>query len=667
MNSTFISTIRAAFDTDDQGILDALWLAHRMPPRTPSRAANAAPTDRSAVGEQQEESSAQEPKGTPRELAVPKVALRATNSMPGGSLYAGALQVGLDEPFVPVRPVRIPAGAALPNGLDIVRGFRGLPRRALSRIRLELDEDATVEATAQNHMKMMPVMRPQQERWFEAALVVEHTPSMEIWSQTVIEIERMLQYTGSFRDVRTYWLFTQPTARLVQQSGAESRIESLRDPQARRIVFFFGAGASESGSDGTLGKTLNCWATSTPVVMVHALPQRLWKNTNLGEPVILVDNPTLGGPNSQLHRQQAWWARRRVFDGERCVLPVFSLDRAAAQRWAEMIVSRRRITAPAFLVRTTPAPPVPAPPPLPPLTARERVSQFRGNCSQEAFRLAVHLAVGPFTLAVVQLVQSSIFGAAAQHSQVAEVILSGLVDRETPVGARVPPDQVVFRFDADAQAVLLESLRDDDARSLAQLMENYILQQRGRPDDLLVRVPDPEGKERVPASAEPFARLKKSLLERLGLTSGIVPVIVPSREESAQVTAVRPVWRIQQPLAGVGILWVDDRPANNRNESEELTRMGASVVPRINTREGLDELRRRHYDVIVTDMARGEEREAGLDFLRSLGAEGVSDADDYLRGAVGRVAWSPGKGKVRGRFRMHKPLRHFIRPDSQCL
>jgi tetratricopeptide (TPR) repeat protein/putative methionine-R-sulfoxide reductase with GAF domain len=623
VSGSFIAAIRAAFDTDERGILDALWLARWMP-------APAAGADSGAVrppvgtGEASPRGTSPSAKDAAHAVDAAKTAQPTGGSKAAGSMYAGAANAGAGEPFVPVRPVRIPAGAALPQGLDMVRGFRPLPRRAPSRIGVDLDEEATAEATAQNSMRVLPVMRPQQERWFEAALVVEHTASMEIWLQTVTELERMLQYTGSFRDVRTYWLHTHPKARLIHESGAESRIESLRDPQARRIVFLFSAGTSHGWTDGSMGRALNCWAASIPVVLVHALPQRLWKNTNLGEPVILVNNPTPGGSNSQLHRQRAWWARRRVFDGERCVLPVFSLDRASAQRWAQMIVARRGTTAPAFLARTMPAPPMPESAAAPALSPRERVSQFRGNSSPEAFRLAVHLAAGPFTLPVVQLVQNSFLGGAARQSQVAEVMLSGLVERVTAPGARIPPDQVVFRFQPGAQAVLLESLRDDDARGLAGLMQDYIAAQLGRPDDLVVRLPDPEGKERLPASAEPFARLKKSLLDRLGLASEAVPVIVPSSPEPGRVKEPAPIWPIQRPLRNIAILWVDDHPANIVGEAEQLVRMGALVATRTSTKDALTELRQRPYDVIITGMARGSEPEAGLDFLGELRRQGVS-------------------------------------------
>jgi hypothetical protein len=82
--------------------------------------------------------------------------------------------------------------------------MRGLTVLAPSRTEQVLDEDATADATARNLGQWLPRLSPRRERLFEAALVVEHSPSMEIWAQTIIEIERVLSHLGAFRDLRTW-------------------------------------------------------------------------------------------------------------------------------------------------------------------------------------------------------------------------------------------------------------------------------------------------------------------------------------------------------------------------------------------------------------------------------------------------------------------------------
>jgi hypothetical protein len=47
----------------------------------------------------------------------------------------------------------------------------------------ELDEEATVDTTAEQGGRLHIVFRRRLERWYEAALVVEDSPSMDIWHE----------------------------------------------------------------------------------------------------------------------------------------------------------------------------------------------------------------------------------------------------------------------------------------------------------------------------------------------------------------------------------------------------------------------------------------------------------------------------------------------------
>jgi hypothetical protein len=254
------------------------------------------------------------------------------------------------------------------------------------------------------------------------------------------------------------------------------------------------------------------------VALLHALPRRLWPSTALGEPATLAVNQTPGGPNRDLRKRRAWWTRGRRIDERRIPIPVLGLDPASVHRWAEMFAARRGQTAPAFLVATEAQAAGASARRRPAPTMRERVDLFRGH-APDAFRLAVRLAVGPFTMPILRLVQSSLFGANATHSQAAEVMLSGFVTRLTSVGADTAPEQVQFQFNPEAAAVLLESLRRDDARELAALVQGYVQQQFGTPRDQLVYLEDPKGPALMPAGARPFKVFSDGFVEWLRKTT----------------------------------------------------------------------------------------------------------------------------------------------------
>lgn len=66
------------------------------------------------------------------------------------------------------------------------------------------------------------------------------------------------------------------------------------------------------------------------------------------------------------------------------------------------------------------------------------------------------------------------------------------------------------------------------------------------------------------------------------------------------------------------ILWVDDYPINNKSVMDLLSDKGINFVTALTTEEGLNLYKSDEYDLIITDMGRGHERDAGLSLLKGL-------------------------------------------------
>ncbi len=71
-------------------------------------------------------------------------------------------------------------------------------------------------------------------------------------------------------------------------------------------------------------------------------------------------------------------------------------------------------------------------------------------------------------------------------------------------------------------------------------------------------------------------------------------------------------------LKGAQALWVDDCPENNINERRMFRQLETEIDIARSTQEALDILKSGRYDVIFSDMARGENAAAGLEFLEQL-------------------------------------------------
>jgi CheY-like chemotaxis protein len=69
------------------------------------------------------------------------------------------------------------------------------------------------------------------------------------------------------------------------------------------------------------------------------------------------------------------------------------------------------------------------------------------------------------------------------------------------------------------------------------------------------------------------------------------------------------------------LLWVDDEPANNRLLVGAFRELGIEVAERTSTEAGLQALREGRYDLLITDMGRPPDDEAGMTLLRAVRAE----------------------------------------------
>jgi CheY-like chemotaxis protein len=138
----------------------------------------------------------------------------------------------------------------------------------------------------------------------------------------------------------------------------------------------------------------------------------------------------------------------------------------------------------------------------------------------------------------------------------------------------------------------------------------------------------------IPGAAEAIRQLRQQPLRRAapwaaapdatadgieGTLPGLGPV-----EHTAEVTedGDEPG---EQPLAGLRILWIDDRPANNDFQAEVMRRAGAQVVVAATRAEAERRLAAQHPDLLISDITRGTDKEAGFRLV-----EAFRDAGTFL-------------------------------------
>lgn len=80
--------------------------------------------------------------------------------------------------------------------------------------------------------------------------------------------------------------------------------------------------------------------------------------------------------------------------------------------------------------------------------------------------------------------------------------------------------------------------------------------------------------------------------------------------------------RALRRLQGARVLWVDDRPGNNRFERQALEAFGIRIDLSESTGDALAEMARRSYDLVISDMGRPPDARAGYTLLERLRREG---------------------------------------------
>lgn len=71
-------------------------------------------------------------------------------------------------------------------------------------------------------------------------------------------------------------------------------------------------------------------------------------------------------------------------------------------------------------------------------------------------------------------------------------------------------------------------------------------------------------------------------------------------------------------LKGKSILWVDDHPENNTYLMEMLARVGVKFTLGFDTDQAMKLVKMEKFDLIISDIGRGNNRTAGLDLLKEL-------------------------------------------------
>lgn len=431
-------------------------------------------------------------------LEQPQDSSQPSTSSPPAPLFS-ELPSDQSEEKSTALPIAIPAASALPRSLNLARSLRPLMRREKSRYRQILDEEATVTQIVDEEI-WSPVMQPAPERWLELAIVVEETNLLDVWQETIVEVQHLMERHGAFRDVRA-WQLVGTSGNAVQMFRRKGAVvdrsqarnpRELLDPTGRRLILFVSDCTSVGWASGRVPRLLAEWMSRSPVTVLQLLPERFWDRSALGLgdsvwlgstlPGLLNDRLTVDGLPKRRSRVQSDKKEAQT-QKLRMTLPIVTLEPIALLQWAKVIAGQgEEWTAGVVLEldqlheeegqKTELTQEKLQESQL--LNPEQLVRRFRATASTTARRLAEMMAAVPVSWAVIRLIQKNLLPE-AETIHIAEVFLSGLLHKESlgqegsetlrlpqrydfVAGVRKQLTRGVFVFDTEK---VLENVADD--------------------------------------------------------------------------------------------------------------------------------------------------------------------------------------------------------------
>jgi hypothetical protein len=474
------------------------------------------------------------------DTALPAPGPGETWSGPGLHTGVPGGDVPLFPELAPGRPSRtvaasflnVPTGDPLPQRHQLERALKPFKRRFPSRHDRVLDAVATAEQSAECRA-ITPVYRAARERWFDVALITDATDGMHVWKESLEELQRLLARHGAFRQARL-WRYTvrDGSLSLASNSGYVVPPRTIADPQGRRVFIFLTNGTSRVWSDPTLVDFIDLLGQKCPTAIIQMMPRRAWPHTALGDALAQATSLTRGEATKRLRVRNRFTGVNEPATNALTV-PMLPMEPEAIAKWAQFLMGPRCSVHSAVKLQRKTAAASTEETEAPNIASRalrhentstpaQRVTVFRSIASPQAYQLMRLMAGVPLSLPVIRLLHASMDGERKQ-SHLAEVLLSGLIERRAPTEVPADPDTVQYEFKEGVRDALLESLSVDETHTIdgavksmrAQAREFVTVHAGVTQHEFRAMVSDAVGQHAMLQAAESFLDISEEILRKL--------------------------------------------------------------------------------------------------------------------------------------------------------
>lgn len=422
---------------------------------------------------------------------------------------------------------RLPASQGLRDPLESARAFRPFRRTVDSTRGAELDIEAMIRATVDIH-HVIPVQRPRRERWHSLHIIVDASPSMELWRGYVEELAEAARHSGAFRQVT-----------VAVEPGPVGVA-----PTERSIILAITDATDPSWYTESRWQSLYAYIEQAPTAILNPLPVKLWARTALGStPARVVPRPG-NPPTGRLSALPT-----SLSSSPHRGIPVVELDRSSIGHWAKASTTGTSTLA---------AVPIPAlANPVPPVAIEvapdDAIKRFRATASPAAWRLAtVTSTIQATSIDVIRAIQQHLLPDSTAQD-LAEFVVSGLL--RPGVGGDGP---IEFRQG------YREALQEASEYNMDDVTAGYLAVSSGVEDqfgvshpEFEVLVSEAEHDRPLPPGLSHFVDFAAQALTTVRANTS-VPTRVPVPQPAAAVTAPSDTGVLLNghyaPVAGVALV-----------------------------------------------------------------------------------------------------------------
>jgi hypothetical protein len=505
-------------DLDGENLADIFWLARQISPSQIAEPSQSTPQSKDDVSNRNSDQIIAPPPAPQPKVPIVLPPTSETKSPQG---FSSAL------------PLKVPAANALRSRLALSRALRPLMQKILSRTQRVLDDEATaIQAVEQDIWS--PVLTPAPERWFDLAIVIEDSPSLEIWTDTITELIELVEQQGAFRQIRTWRLTPELSLSPNWQATTDRRSRhpnALKVPHGRQIIWVLSDCTSDLWQQTQIHEILKDWGKYSPLVLVQLLPERLWQRTWLGDGRLMRMPAKYAGATQARLSEYAKPIYPMLADPDRLnpttqtlILPTISIEPEPFRRWAKVTTGNINASIVGIeidLARlSTPQEPLQYSESELPITPeeqiKERVKDFCGTASITAQRLAAYMAAVPVSIPIVHLIQKTLLPE-SQQIHVAEVFMGGIMEI-IPLLPQSLPQRPQYRFIEGIREVLIAEVPISKTIRVLDTVSAYISERMGKGMKSfqalisLLHELNPEEREEV----ERFAEIGLDTLAQLG-------------------------------------------------------------------------------------------------------------------------------------------------------